>query len=151
MAIVEIDATLAGDSSATAGANAIYAADSTMAGDSSATMGAVMLYAAASSMPGEASSSNDGALSDTESVTFSADSDFVSGAAVTYAALIAMAGNSGLAINPALVTLIKKTQGVVVASPPPTIPTIRIVPQAPPPPSYSVGSVGETPQRRRGL
>lgn len=149
MAIVAIDATLAGDSSVTAGATANYAAATSMAGEASTTLAATMLYAAASSMVADSTFTADEDLLDQETATFAGDSDFLAAATVGLALGMTPVGGSSFVIDPAGVKIINVLRPAPATAAPVTVPVIRVVPPAPYAPSYSVGSPITTRNRRR--
>lgn len=76
------------------------------------------------------------------------DSSITPGLAVATDIAAVMVGGAQLAIDPVGLILIHaaQTSGVPATAKPPTIPTIRITPPAPPSPSFSVGA---NPSRRR--
>jgi len=163
MAVIEADATLNADSSVTAGAAAVYAAASTMNGDSSFSGAAGVVYDAASTMDGESSIYADVDIYDEDSITMVADSSMAAAATVDYEASTLMAGDSSVTapidlllgaelttagnsifiFDPAGITVTNTLSGpqIPATARPITVPTIRIVPAAPPPPSFSVGPV----------
>jgi len=141
-----------GESAITEDSAVIWAATSVMGADSSTGLGGTVVYSAENSMAGASIFEATPSEFDTETLSFSADSDFEASANLLAALNISILGVAGMTFVPAGITITNYSRGpqIPATARPLTVPTIRIVPPAPPPPTYSVGSP-PTNRRRRGL
>lgn len=149
MAAIAVDAAFVADSSQSAVVLMAWAAAATPTGDSSiaATLGVATDIAAA--MSADSGVVANAALFDATVICFcDADSAMTADAFVLKTAFANIVAGAQLAIDPVGVILIRAAQssGVPATAKPPTIPTIRITPPAPPAPSFSVSA---NPPRRR--
>jgi len=147
MPIEEIDVTMAGDSTLGAAAAMLYTASSPMVGDSTTGPVSNMTYRGISTMLGDAVVVFTASEFDTDSLALLGDSSFSATAGVSKPLSMFLLGNSALMFDPAGITIVNFSRGpqIPATAKPVTIPTIRMVPQSPPAPTYSIGS----PARRR--
>jgi len=148
MVMHAVDASLAADSSQSGGVTALYALGVGLGADSSILAGLTVAYAADAAIAADSASQGDLDIFDSTVVAIGADSSMSAAALVAKLSASAILAGGFLSVDPAGVIIRRTAQssGVPTTAKPPTIPTIRITPQAPPAPSFSVSA---NPPRRR--
>ena len=145
----DIAAALSADSSVAAATSVARPIAADMTADSSVAPGATALYAVDAAPTADSGVVANAALFDDTVICFcDADSAMTADALVTKLCFSNIVGGAQLAVDPAGVILIRAAHsaGIPETAKPPTIPTIRITPPAPPAPSFSVSA---NPRRRR--
>lgn len=141
-----------GEATAGLNATAVYGASASWLGEANSTLSATGVYAGAALMPGVSTVLADLDIFDEESLDLVGDSTFAATASLVATLTSAFVGNANMVFDPAGITITNFARGpqIPATARPISVPTIRIVPPAPPPPSYSVGSPPTRGRRREG-